>query len=117
MGLMHSALAMDGEISDNSNHGKGEKKEERVDRTSYFFKTIELAVPGAFRSQRPPQVTSLVFASRGFSHNSRRKSTNQAEEAGSAENGGRRHGNPQGAQLPLRVLSFWAVDFRVRCRG
>jgi hypothetical protein len=40
MGLVHSALAMDGEISDNRNHGKDEKKEQRVHRTGYFLKPL-----------------------------------------------------------------------------
>ena len=48
MGLMHGARAMHGEISDTSNHGKGEKTEERVDRTSYFFKLLSRGFQARF---------------------------------------------------------------------
>lgn len=80
MGLMHSALAMDGEISDNRNHGKSEKKEERVDWISYFFKLLSRRFQARFdRSvrHRSPRWCLLRADSLG---NSRRQSTNQAEE-------------------------------------
>jgi len=62
MGLKHSALAMDGEISDNSNRGKGEKKEERVDRTSYSFKLSNRRLQVRFNRSvrhRPPRLCLL----------------------------------------------------------
>jgi hypothetical protein len=116
MGLLPSARAMDGEIPDSSNSRKDEKKEDRVERTSYTFKPLNrrsrrVSIPASATGH----LACVCFAR--FLYTRRQKSANRAEEAGSTENAEGKcctGGNPQGAQLPLRVLSLWAGDFRVR---